>query len=116
MALRTSTVRVARRSAPQWGEPLLVSFRQGVLGYGRVVSYDDSPAGLAEDTVRIEDDGASAVYVQRAPGADDVDDGYARTVSVVQVGNLWAHAANAFDDWEPLEPHDVVTALGLVSA
>lgn len=85
LALRTSKTRAARRPAQRHGEPVVVSYNyvavSGAASYGRVVSHDDSPVGLVEESV--------------------------------QLGNLWAHAANTFDDWEPLEPHDPVTALGL---
>lgn len=86
LALRTSKSRRAKRPAAKVGEPASVSFQDTlsrIAGFGRVVSHDDSPAGLAEE--------------------------------FVQIGNLWAHAASAFTDWEPLEPCDPITALGLAA-
>ncbi len=87
MALRASKTRAARRPAPRQGEPVVVSYNYVTVS---------GAAGYGR-VVRYD---ASPVGLSEES---------------VQLGNLWAHAANTFTDWEPMAPHDAVTALGMAA-
>ena len=84
LALRTSKSHMARRRPLAAGEPVSVSFQHTLM--------------------RISGWGRVVCYT---------DDPAGLKTDFVQLPDLWAHDASKFDDWEPVDQHDPVTALGL---